>query len=199
MTRIIGGLAGGARLLVPVRGTRPTSERVREAIFSALDARSLCDGALVLDLFAGSGALGLEAASRGAESVVLVERDKGAAKIAQRNAETVAKAGAVRALVEPAAVRTFLQRSARTFDLVFVDPPYDLGDDELTAVLAELAPLLQHPATVVVERARKAGALEPPGDLEVERTRDYGDTRLHYLATTGTAADAARPESAPAP
>lgn len=189
MTRIIGGLAGGARLHVPVRGTRPTSERVREAIFSALDARSLCDGARVLDLFAGSGALGLEAASRGAESVVLVERDRAAAKVAIRNAETVAKAGATRALVEQVAVTPFLQRSGRSFDLVFIDPPYDQPDDELTAVLIDLGPLLSHPATVVVERAKKAGPLEPPGDLEVERTRNYGDTTLHYLTTTGAFAD----------
>lgn len=192
MTRIIGGLAGGARLHVPVRGTRPTSERVREAVFSALDARSLCDGARVLDLFAGSGALGLEAASRGAESVVLVERDRAAAKVAQRNAEAVAKSGAARALVEQVAVAPFLQRSGRSFDLVFIDPPYDLPDDELTVVLVDLAPLLAHPATVVVERSRKAGPLDPPGDLEVERTRDYGDTTLHYLATTGAPADRVR-------
>jgi 16S rRNA (guanine966-N2)-methyltransferase len=191
MTRIIGGLAGGARLHVPLRGTRPTSERVREALFGALDARSLCDGATVLDLFAGSGALGLEAASRGAESVVLVERDRAAAKVATRNAEAVAKAGAARALVEQVAVSSYLQRSGRSFDLVFVDPPYDLPDDALTAVLIDLAPLLRHPATVVVERARKAGPLEPPGDLALERTRDYGDTALHFLTTTGSLADRA--------
>lgn len=190
MTRIIGGLAGGARLHVPVRGTRPTAERVREAMFSALDARSLCDGARVLDLFAGSGALGLEAASRGAESVVLVERDRGAAKVAQRNAETVAKAGATRALVEQVTARQYLQRTAKHFDLVFIDPPYELAHDELAATLADLAPLLTHPAMVVVEQARRAGALDLPGDLELERSRDYGDTTLHYLATTGTAADA---------
>lgn len=189
MTRIIGGLAGGMRMHVPVRGTRPTAERVREAMFSALDARSECDGARVLDLFAGSGALGLEAASRGAESVVLVERDKAAAKVAQRNAATVAASGAALALVEPVAVSQFLHRSGRSFDLVFIDPPYDLPDSELDAVLIDLAPLLQHPATVVVERARKAGPLDPPGDLEVERTRDYGDTRLHYLTTVGAPVD----------
>ncbi|MCH1883771.1 16S rRNA (guanine(966)-N(2))-methyltransferase RsmD [Agrococcus sp. ARC_14] len=189
MTRIIGGLAGGVRLHVPVRGTRPTSERVREAMFGALDARSLCDGARVLDLFAGSGALGLEAASRGAESVVLVERDRAAAKVAQRNAESVAKSGAAHALVEQVAAAPFLQRSGRSFDLVFIDPPYELPDDELTAALIALAPLLMHPATVVVERARRAGPLDPPGDLEVERTRDYGDTRLHFLTTTGAFAD----------
>ena len=189
MTRIIGGLAGGLRLHGPVRGTRPTSERVREAMFGALDARSLCDGARALDLFAGSGALGLEAASRGAESVVLVERDRGAAKVAQRNAEAVAKSGAARALVEQVAASTFLQRSGRRFDLVFIDPPYDLPDADLTAVLIDLAPLLMHPATVVVERARKAGPLDPPGDLALERTRDYGDTTLHFLTTSGSLAD----------
>ena len=189
MTRIIGGLAGGLRLHVPVRGTRPTSERVREAMFGALDARRLCAGARALALFAGSGALGLEAASRGAESVVLVERDRGAAKVAQRNAEAVAKSGAARALVEQVAASTFLQRSGRRFDLVFIDPPYDLPDADLTAVLIDLAPLLMHPATVVVERARKAGPLDPPGDLALERTRDYGDTTLHFLTTSGSLAD----------
>jgi 16S rRNA (guanine966-N2)-methyltransferase len=158
-------------------------------MFSALDARSLCDGARVLDLFAGSGALGLEAASRGAESVVLVERDRGAAKVAQRNAETVAGSGAARALVEQVTVRQFLQRSGKHFDLVFIDPPYELGGDELSATLADLAPLLRHPAMVVVEQARRAGTIDPPGDLALERTRDYGDTTLHYLSTSGTAAD----------
>ncbi|WP_306231333.1 16S rRNA (guanine(966)-N(2))-methyltransferase RsmD [Agrococcus beijingensis] len=184
MTRIIGGLAGGVKLHVPAQGTRPTSERVREAMFGALDARGLCDGALVLDLFAGSGALGLEAASRGAESVVLVERDRAAAKVAQRNADSVAKSGAARALVEQVAASQYLNRSGRRFDLVFIDPPYDLPADELAGVLAELAPLLVHPAVVVVEQARRAGDLELPGDLELERARRYGDTTLHFLATT---------------
>jgi 16S rRNA (guanine966-N2)-methyltransferase len=156
MTRIIGGLAGGARLQVPLRGTRPTSERVREAMFSALDEHHRL----------------------------------GAAKVAQRNADTVSKSGAVHALVEQVAVRQFLQRSGRHFDLVFIDPPYELARDELSATLADLAPLLQHPAMVVVEQARRAGRLDLPGDLELERSRDYGDTTVHYLSTTGTAADA---------
>ncbi len=189
MTRIVGGLAGGARLHVPGPGTRPTSERVREAIFNALDARGLCDGARVLDLFAGSGALGLEAASRGAESVVLVERERGAANVAQRNAEIVAKAGAARALVEQVAVHQYLQRTGKQFDLVFVDPPYRLPPHEISAVLVELAPLLTHPAMVVVEQSKRASALSLPGDLALERTRDYGDTRVHYVTTSGSAAD----------
>ena len=87
-----------------------------------IDRLAIPDGAHVLDLFSGSGALGLEAASRGAESVVLVERERGAANVAQRNAEIVAKAGAVRALVEQVAAHQYLQRSGRQFDLVFVDP-----------------------------------------------------------------------------
>jgi len=189
MTRIIGGLAGGARLHTPGPGTRPTSERVREAIFNALDARGLCDGARVLDLFAGSGALGLEAASRGAESVVLVERERGAANVAQRNAEIVAKAGAARALVEQVAVHQFLQRTGKQFDLVFVDPPYRLPPQEISGVLVDLAPLLTHPAMVVVEQSKRANPLSLPGDLELERSRDYGDTRVLYLATSGSAAD----------
>ena len=189
MTRIIGGLAGGARLHVPGPGTRPTSERVREAIFNALDARGLCDGARVLDLFAGSGALGLEAASRGAETVVLVERDRGAATVAARNAEIVAKAGAVRALVDHVAVHQFLQRTGKQFDLVFVDPPYRLPPHEISAVLADLAPLLTHPAMVVVEQSKRASPLGLPGDLVLERSRDYGDTRVHYLTTSGSAVD----------
>jgi 16S rRNA (guanine966-N2)-methyltransferase len=189
VTRIIGGLAGGLRLQVPLRGTRPTAERVREAIFSALDARGLCDGAKVLDLYAGSGALGLEAASRGAESVVLVERDRAAAKVAERNADAVAKAGAVRALVEPVSVAQYLQRSGRQFDLVLIDPPYDLPGAEIGFVLATLAPLLAHPAVVVVEQSKRSGELDLPGDLVLERARDYGDTTLHYLATAGTRAD----------
>ena len=188
--RVVAGELRGRRLVAPSgSSTRPTADRVREALFSILGDVS---GARVLDLFAGSGALGLEAASRGAESVVLVERDRGAAKVAQRNAEAVAKSGAARALVEQVAASTFLQRSGRRFDLVFIDPPYDLPDADLTAVLIDLAPLLMHPATVVVERARKAGPLDPPGDLALERTRDYGDTTLHFLTTTGAATDRVR-------
>lgn len=190
MTRIIAGLAGGVRLRVPLAGTRPTSERVREALFGALDARGLCDGARVLDLYAGSGALGLEAASRGAESVVLVERDRAAAKVAERNAEAVARAGAVRALVEAVAVAPFLARTGRRFDLVLVDPPYDLPQAELEAALAALAPALDHPATVVVERSRRSAPLALPGDLEVEREKAYGDTIVLSLATRGTPRDA---------
>lgn len=182
MTRIIGGLAGGLRLHVPLRGTRPTSERVREALFGALDARGLCDGARVLDLYAGSGALGLEAASRGAETVVLVERDRAAAKVAERNAEAVAKAGAARALVEQVGVAQYLQRTGRRFDLVFLDPPYDLAEAALGADLGALVTRgwLAEDALVVVERSKRSPEPTWPEGLEPERRKAYGETVLWY-------------------
>ena len=92
MTRIIAGFAGSLTLAVPRSGTRPTSDRVREAIFSALEARDAIDGASVLDLYAGSGALGLEAASRGAAEVVLVEKARAAAEVCRRNADAITRA-----------------------------------------------------------------------------------------------------------
>ena len=117
--------------------------------------------------------------------------------MAQRNAEIVAKAGAVRALVEQVAVHQYLQRSGRQFDLVFVDPPYRLPAHEISAVLSDLAPLLAHPAMVVVEQSKRAEPLSLPGDLEVERSRDYGDTRVHYLTTSGLANDVVPPDAHP--
>ncbi|GAA2174317.1 16S rRNA (guanine(966)-N(2))-methyltransferase RsmD [Agrococcus versicolor] len=181
MTRIIAGIAGSLTLRVPDAGTRPTSDRVREAIFSALDARDRCDDAHVLDLFAGSGALGLEAASRGAASVVLVDSARQAATIASRNAEAVARAGAARAQVVQQTAAAYLAQTSRTFDLVLVDPPYDLPPGQLSAVLEALVPVLADDALVVLEQARRTGAPELPGDLELARTRTHGDTAIHWL------------------
>lgn len=181
MTRIIAGVAGSLTLKVPDSGTRPTSDRVRESIFSALDARALCDGAHVLDLFAGSGALGLEAASRGAASVVLVDSGRQAAKVAQRNADAVAKAGAERAQVVAQPALAYLGQTTRTFDLVFIDPPYDLPAAQVAAVLQALVPTLVGDAVVVLEQSSRAGAPELPSDLELDRTRRHGDTAVHWL------------------
>ncbi|MEV7694724.1 16S rRNA (guanine(966)-N(2))-methyltransferase RsmD [Microbacterium sp. NPDC089189] len=178
MTRIIAGAAGGIRLDVPATGTRPTSERVRESLLGALEAADALSGARVLDLYAGSGALGLEALSRGASSADLVERGPAAAAAATRNAARVAKAvggGAARA--HRSAVAPFLQRGSGTFDLVFLDPPYDLADAELAEALALVRPLLDDDALVVVERGKRAA--EPDwaaADLDEVRTRTYGDT-----------------------
>lgn len=187
MTRIVSGFAGSLTLQVPKSGTRPTSDRVREAVFSGLDARDLVRGARVLDLFAGSGALGLEAASRGAAQVVLVEKSAAAAAVCRRNAESVVRAapaaGRPRIDVRATAVQSYLSTAAEStpFDLVFVDPPYDLPDGELLAVLTALAPLVAKEGVVCVERSARDRAPTLPGSLELDRTRAYGETAVHYL------------------
>ena len=191
MTRIVSGFAGSLTLQVPTSGTRPTSDRVREAVFSGLDARDAVRGAHVLDLFAGSGALGLEAASRGASRVVLVEKAGRAAAICRRNAEAVVRAAPkdTRPSVEvrATAVLSYLSAAgssagAARFDLVFVDPPYDLPDGDLLAVLTALVPLLADEAVVCVERSTRDGVPTLPDGLVLERTRAYGETAVHYLS-----------------
>ncbi len=167
---------------MPGSGTRPTSDRVRESLFGALESSDAIAGARVLDLYAGSGALGLESLSRGAASVDLVEQGRTAAAIIRRNAGIVAKAaGIATTRVHQSAVRAFLQRAAGPFDLVFTDPPYDLDDDAMTSDLVALAPLLSPEALVVIERARRS---TPPdlatAGLELLREKTYGDTTLWW-------------------
>lgn len=188
MTRIVSGFAGSLTLQVPKSGTRPTSDRVREAVFSGLDARDAVRGAHVLDLFAGSGALGLEAASRGASRVLLVEKSAAAAAICRRNAEAVVRAAPKDARpevdVRATAVQPYLASagsSAARFDLVFVDPPYDLPDTDLHAVLTRVVPLLSEDALVCVERSTRDGAPSLPAGLHLDRSRAYGETAVHYL------------------
>lgn len=184
MTRIIAGLAGSTTLSVPRTGTRPTSDRVREAIFSALEARGAIEGAMVLDLYAGSGALGLEAASRGAEHVVMVERAKPAADVCRRNAQAVerilAGTSETRLVVATRAVATWLESATIRADLVFVDPPYDLGDDALAHDLELLTPLLTAEATVVIERSSRSPEPRWPASIVLDRRRDYGETTLWW-------------------
>lgn len=182
MTRIISGLAGSLTLAVPDAGTRPTSDRVRESLFGALDAAGVVDGAAVLDVFAGSGALGLEAISRGAASADLVEKAPRAAAVAERNARAVTKAvpgPPVR--VHRAAADAYLRSSSGSFDLVFVDPPYDLDEDALHTTLTALAPRLSPDAVVIVERASRSGAPTLPPGLVIDRHRTYGDTTLWWV------------------
>jgi len=186
MTRIVAGFAGSLTLAVPKLGTRPTSDRVREAIFSALDARDGVRGARVLDLYAGSGALGLEAASRGARIVTLVENNFGAAQLCRKNAAAVTRAAPARSApairVSTQAVQSFLAGTGEGFDLVFLDPPYDLGEAELGATLAALAPLLDPEALVVVERSSRSPEPDWGAHLELDRRKDYGDTTVWYAA-----------------
>ncbi len=193
MTRIIGGFAGSIRLEVPRFGTRPTSDRVREAIFSALEARAALHGARVLDLYAGSGALGLEAASRGAAHVTLVDRVYGASRIAQANTAKVRAAAprgtAPEIVVSSQPVQSFLGGAAGpeggVWDVVFLDPPYDLGGLELVHNLEALAGRLAQDAVVVVERSSRDRAPDWPDGLELDRRKDYGDTALYWLSPAG--------------
>jgi 16S rRNA (guanine966-N2)-methyltransferase len=188
VTRIIAGFAGSRELAVPKAGTRPTSDRVREAVFSALDARDAIVNARVLDLFAGSGALGLESLSRGAASVVLVEKHPKAADIARKNAELVRSVGKLDASAVQVVANTVshfldgLTSSHPTFDLVFIDPPYDLPDDEIDAVLEALAPHLSDGADVIVERSTRTGDPTPPAGMTLDKSKAYGETTIHWLS-----------------
>lgn len=180
MTRIVAGVAGGRRIVVPSRGTRPTSERVREALFSALEAVVGVDGARVLDLYAGSGALGLEALSRGATTAVFVESDRRAAELLRRNATSLGLTGAVvHAVTVAAALAT---PPAEPFDIVLADPPYAVGGEELRAMLDRLVEngWLAPGAVVVLERAVRSGEPDWPPALTPLRSRKYGDTVLHW-------------------
>jgi len=182
MTRIIGGSAGGRRINAP-RGsnTRPTSDRVREALFSAVE--SWCgslDGLRVLDLYAGSGAVGLEARSRGAGVVTLVEHDRKTAALISDNVKSL---GFTRVDVVAASVSTTLVRSpVAPYDLVFLDPPYPLADQDVETDLRALVDneWLVPGALVVIERSsRGPGPKWPPG-LVAEREKRYGETTLWY-------------------
>lgn len=186
MTRIIGGFAGSLRLKVPAAFTRPTSDRVREAIFSALDARDAVRGARVLDLYAGTGALGLEAASRGASAVTLVDRMNGVVRVGKENAALVRRAAPRGAepdiVVTSSPVQAFLGGALGEWDLVFLDPPYELGGAELVHNLEALVPRLAADAVVVVERSSRDPEPDWPPGLALERRRDYGDTALYWLS-----------------
>lgn len=182
MTRIIGGTVGGRRIRAP-RGaaTRPTSDRVREALFSAIEAWcGSLSGLRFLDLYAGSGAVGLEAWSRGAGVVTLVEHDKRTAALIAENARTL---GFAKADVVPAPVTATLRRPpAAPYDVAFLDPPYPLDDDAVAADLQSLAAhgWLVPSALVVVERSSRSPEPAWPDGFSDRRHKKYGETMLWY-------------------
>ncbi len=180
MTRIIAGVARGRRIETPKgTGTRPTSDRVREALFGSLDARGVLDGAVVLDLYTGSGALGLEAASRGAEQVVLVDNAREAVAVARRNASALGLAG-VRVVQAPV-LRYLAGPDVPAADLVLLDPPYVLDEEALTTVLRGVD-VVAPGALVVVERGGRSPEPAWPNGWEPEGVRRYGDTALWTAA-----------------
>ena len=177
MTRIIAGAAGSTTLRVPKSGTRPTSDRVREALFSSLEARGLVDDTSVADLYAGTGALGLEAASRGAVEVSLVDRAAPAAAACRENAKAVQKrVPGLRVDVHAQAALGYLRTTAKTFDLVFIDPPYDVAESEITEVLDALVSRLTPDAVVVVERSTRSPEPTWPDGLRAFSKRAWGET-----------------------
>ncbi len=179
MTRIVAGTAKGRRLAVPARGTRPTSERAREGLFNTLRSHLDLDGAAVLDLYAGSGAVGLEALSRGAARAVLVEADRNAAETLQRNVTAVDLPGGD---VRRRPVEAVLAGAGEPFDFVFADPPYELGDDEVAEMLAALVAhgWLAESAMVVVERSSRSAEPAWPAGIALVTQRRYGDGCLWY-------------------
>ena len=196
MTRVIAGAARGRRLQVPPGdGTRPTSDRAREALFGTLESLlGAWAGLRVLDLYAGSGAVGLEALSRGAAHALLVESDPRAARTVAANVATLGLPGAEvrRGRVERVAAHGL---PGPAYDVVFADPPYDLTDDELRTVLADLRPAVADAAVVVVERASRGGAWTWPAGYEAVRSRRYGEATLWYGRATQPAR---RPAHGPA-
>jgi 16S rRNA (guanine966-N2)-methyltransferase len=187
MTRVIAGVAGGRRLGVPRgTGTRPTSDRAREGLFaSVLSELGSLDGKRVLDLYAGSGAVGLEALSRGAGHVLLVESGARAAAVIKANIAVVGMAGA--AVVADRAERLLSQPpagqrgAACRYDLVFADPPYAIAAAAVTRVLTLLAAgWLADEALVVVERATRSGPLDWPPGYRQGKSRRYGEATFWY-------------------
>ena len=181
MTRIVAGRWGGRRLRAPKgEGTRPTSERVREALFSSVESElGGLEGCRVLDLFAGSGALGLEALSRGAEHADLVESDRRAAVVIRENARELEAAGAH---VHAVTVARFLgDLPAEPYDLVLLDPPYALDSGEVGVLLTSLVREggLKPGGLVVVERSKRTPFSWPDG-LTGLRDKAYGETHLWY-------------------
>jgi 16S rRNA (guanine966-N2)-methyltransferase len=175
--RVVAGEAGGRRLVVPPRA-RPTTDRVRESLFGVLGPDAVRD-AVVLDLYAGSGALAIEALSRGASRAVLVDRDRGAALACRQNLATTRYED--RARVHQRAVRAFLGAgppAEAPFDLVCADPPYDATDSDVAALLEALAGpgWLAPDAVVVVERASSSEQPPAPAGWGIASTRTYGDT-----------------------
>lgn len=189
MTRIISGSARGRKIAVPPSGTRPTADRAREGLFSSLQVRFGFQDERVLDLFAGSGALGLEAASRGAAEVTLVDDNHRAVETIQANAKVV---GHPQVRVVEAKASTFLQGAKRGhYTMVLADPPYELSDDAANEIVAALIPLLAKDAVVVMERHTNSAETDWPEGFEPTgqklKKRTFGIARFDMAIWRGTA------------
>lgn len=193
MSRIISGNLRGRRLAVPQSGTRPTSDRVKEALFSRLEHYELLDDATVLDLYAGSGGLAFEALSRGAVRAVLVDISAGAVRACRNNSANLGlkqqtevhqlKAEQYLGRLAPAQADAGTAEGEGLFDLVFLDPPYALESADLAKVLDLLAlpGMLTSHGAIVLERDRRSSAVELPEGLVSFDERKYGDSAVWLL------------------
>lgn len=194
MTRVIAGAAGGRRLAVPPgQGTRPTSDRAREGLFSTWQALlgGPLDGERVLDLYAGSGAVGLEALSRGAGHTLLVEADARAVRTVRANVRSLGLPGAE---VRPGKAEQIVRSApaGEPYDLAFLDPPYAVSDDDLREILLTLRSQgwLADDALVTVERSTRGGEFGWPPGFEPIRARRYGEGTFWYGRAASTCEDA---------
>ena len=189
MTRIIAGVARGRRLAVPPGPqTRPTSDRAREGLFATVTAlHGPLAGAGVLDLYAGSGAVGLEALSRGANRALLVESDAAAARVIRANIAAVGLPGARLVTGRVAAVLARGPGDGPPFDVAVADPPYAAGEQEITGMLMALRAggWLAGGALVAVERASRSGPLAWPAGYAPDRSRRYGEATFWYGLAAG--------------
>ncbi|MDO5034330.1 MAG: RsmD family RNA methyltransferase [Actinomycetaceae bacterium] len=182
MTRIVSGTHGGRKLEVPDTGTRPTSERVREALFSRLESWDEVDGARVIDVFAGSGALGLEARSRGAALVTLVDSAPKAARVMRGNV-TKNRFDNVQVVQADAAKFT----SIHDYTLALLDPPYDIDMEYLERVLIHLQEFLADDALVALELSARTPEPAWPEGYVRESERKWGETRVWFLTFSANA------------
>jgi len=183
MTRIVAGTHGGRRITAPSgRDTRPTADRVREALFSTLDSLTDLAGARFADLYAGSGAVGLEAASRGAAAVLLVESDARAARTIRANIAAL-DLGATCSLLVVRVASALAMPPPAPFEVVFADPPYAMPDQEVTDLLRDLVrhEWLAPEGVVVVERSARSPEPVAVEGVTSERGRRYGETALWYF------------------
>jgi 16S rRNA (guanine966-N2)-methyltransferase len=183
VTRIIAGAHGGRRLAAPAGSlTRPTSDRVREAFFSSLATMTDLSGARFADLYAGSGAVGLEALSRGASHTLLVESEAKAARVIRTNIAALHAGAAARLVTGRVGQVVSGPPDGEPYDVVFADPPYVLTDAELVEVQRGLLDhgWLAPDAVVVVERSTRGAPLSWVDGITADRARRYGETTLWY-------------------
>ena len=187
MSRIISGLAGSIRLASAPAGTRPTSDRVKESVFASLEAVGAIENADVLDLFAGTGALGLEALSRGAKSLVAVESARAALNVCLKNSASVGTALSAAGAQPPMEIKlsdavAYLASTIKEFDLVFADPPYDL--DVAGKLLERVGAVLRPNGLFVLELSSKTENPALVEGIELSSEKAYGDTKVLIFRLT---------------